>query len=222
MRLREYFAEKEQSEEDETEQEKKNVNNMVKEKKRSNFTPKPGRDKWLDSYIEAVKKDVVEGVESKIEMNLSGKEEKALKTLLMDDSIVIRPADKGSGIVVIDTEKYIESLEAEMEKSKSYKQASIEQYHTAEKLVRKTVNKMHMDGHIGKEMKKYLIPKLNKPGKLKGNPKLHKKGKPMRTIVSGRDTPTENMAEIAECQLNQYVEESPSFLKDTTDFLRGS
>ena len=219
MRLREYFAEKEQSEEDETEQEKKNVNNMVKEKKRSNFTPKPGRDKWLDSYIEAVKKDVVEGVESKIEMNLSGKEEKALKTLLMDDSIVIRPADKGSGIVVIDTEKYIESLEAEMEKSKSYKQASIEQYHTAEKLVRKTVNKMHMDGHIGKEMKKYLIPKLNKPGKLKGNPKLHKKGKPMRTIVSGRDTPTENMAEIAEGQLNQYVEEFPSFIKDTTDFL---
>ena len=42
----------------------------------------------------------------------------------------------------------------------------------------------------------------------------------MRTIVSENDTPTENMAEIAEGQLDQYVEESPSFIKDIQYFLR--
>ena len=34
-------------------------------------------------------------------MNITKQEEKALKELLYDDSIVIRPSDKTSGIVVI-------------------------------------------------------------------------------------------------------------------------
>ena len=68
-------------------------------------------------------------------------------------------------------------------------------------------------------MKKYLVPKFAKPGRLKGNPKLHKKKRPLRTIVNGIGTPTEKMAEVAEYQLNEYVEQSPSYIKDTTDFL---
>ena len=64
------------------------------------------------------------------------------------------------------------------------------------------------------------MPKLPKPGRLKGNPNLHKERKPLRTIVNGIGTPTEKMAEIAEFQLNEYVEQTPSYIKDTTDFLR--
>ena len=44
-------------------------------------------------------------------------------------------------------------------------------------------------------------------------------GAPMRTIVSGIDTPTERFAEVAEYELDQYVVESPSYLRDTTDFI---
>ena len=43
-------------------------------------------------------------------MNITNKEEKALKSILIDDTIIIRPADKGSGIVVMDTEKYVSGL----------------------------------------------------------------------------------------------------------------
>ena len=35
---------------------------------------------------------------------------------------IIRPADKGSGIVVVDREEYIKSLEEEMENSSSYEE----------------------------------------------------------------------------------------------------
>ena len=52
-----------------------------------------------------------------------------------------------------------------------------------------------------------------------GNPKLHKDHKPYRAIVNNIGTPTEKMAEIAEKELNEYVESTPSYLKDTTDFL---
>ena len=53
---------------------------------------------------------MIKGVRHKVEPNLSKTDQRALKDLLSDDSIVIRPADKGSGIVVIDTEEYVKNL----------------------------------------------------------------------------------------------------------------
>ena len=42
---------------------------------------------------------------------------------------------------------------------------------------------------------------------------------PMRTIVNGMNTATEKIAELAEYELNEYVITSPSFIRDTTDFI---
>ena len=78
---------------------------------------------------------------------------------------------------------------------------------------------MEKNGTIDTGMRKYLVPKYTRNGKLKGNPKLHKDHKPYRAIVNNIGTPTEKMAEIAEKELNEYVESTPSYLKDTTDFL---
>ena len=221
MRLREYFAGKEmESDEDDSSAEEDASLEFIKKKKKSNFTPKPGRNKWLDAYIEAVKKDVIDGIKQKVEMNITSREEKALRSILMDDTIIIRPADKGSGIVVMDVESYVSGLEKEVESSKSYVRASDTKYQEAEKLVKRTVNGMYKKGHISSEMRRYMVPKTAKPGRLKGNPKLHKKGNPMRTIVSGIGTPTEQMAEVAEKELEEFVRKSPSYIQDTTDFLR--
>ena len=51
-----------------------------------------------------------------------------MKSLLHDDSIIIRPADKGSGIVIMDTQKYIEGLEEEIQKGNSYEQTDADKY----------------------------------------------------------------------------------------------
>ena len=53
------------------------------------------------------------------------------------------------------------------------------------KEVKKLVNAMYRDGAISKDLHAYLIPRYLYPGKLKGNPKLHKKNTPYHTIVSG-------------------------------------
>ncbi|VDI75886.1 Hypothetical predicted protein [Mytilus galloprovincialis] len=80
---------------------------------------------------------------------------------------------------------------------------------------------MKKEGSISGEMKTYLIPKHPHPAKLKGNPKIHKQNKPYRTIVNGIGTATEKIAEIAEKELDNYVINSPSYIRDTTvtDFL---
>jgi len=48
------------------------------------------------------------------------KEQNAIKTLLNDATVVIRPADKGSGVMVVDTNTYITEMEKEMEMCDSY------------------------------------------------------------------------------------------------------
>ena len=41
------------------------------EKKESDFTPKPGRNKWLDMYIDEVNDEVIKGVRQKVKSNLT-------------------------------------------------------------------------------------------------------------------------------------------------------
>ena len=105
--------------------------------------------------------------------------------------ILIRTADKGSGIVVLDREEYIETLEKEMEQSSVYEMADNNRTGEAHKKVKKLVNKMNHDGLVSDDLKQYPTPRYVQKGKLKGNQKLHKTNAPYRTIASGIGTPTE-------------------------------
>ena len=71
-------------------------------------------------YITIVRNDIIEGLQRKGKWNMSRGEHEAFKRLLHDDNGIIRPADKGSGIVLMDKDKYLEGLHHEMEKSCSY------------------------------------------------------------------------------------------------------
>ena len=173
----------------------------------------------MDTYIELVKNDIVNNIKKGGKLNLSSDEKDAFYSLLHNENIVIRPADKGSGRVVVDKTEYIHRLHKEMTDSESYKEIPQELTETATKTVKQLVNKMFKEGVINKDLQQYLIPKYPKNGKLKGNQKLHKDGAPFRTIVSGVNTPTERMAEVAEHKLNDYVINSPTYIRDTTDFI---
>jgi hypothetical protein len=218
MRLREFFHDR-QSGVDENEDDQ-NPEEKFRIKKKSFFTPKKGRDVWLDLYIELVKNDVVGSLRKAGNLNVTKEENSAFMSLLHNKDIVIRPADKGSGIVIVNKSDYIDKLYQEMTDNKSYCQTDEDLTEASAKSVRSLVNKMHRDGAISKGLKQYLIPRYPAAGKLKGNPKLHKPGNPYRVIVSGVNSATEKIAEVAEHELNEYVVKSPSYLKDTTDFLQ--
>ena len=76
----------------------------------------------MDTYIDYVREDIISGLKANVKWNITKEEEIALKELLSDDTIVIRQTDKGSGVVVLDREDYIEKLNAELKDSKTYKQ----------------------------------------------------------------------------------------------------
>ena len=89
-----------------------------------------------------------------------------------------------------------------------------------ENKLKKKVESMYKGNLITKEMKGYLIPKGSRPGKVQGNPKMHKKNNPCRVIINGNKHSTENMTEIVENELAENVRNLNSYIKDTTDFLR--
>ena len=217
MRLRKFFYA--EGTEPQTKQDKNDPSEKFKVPKKSSFTPNKGRDMWLDMYIEMVKTDITNSLQKLGKLNISPGENDAFLSLLHNDDIVIRPADKGSGIVVLDKVKYIQSLQKEMEESDSYDVTDEDQTKKSLREVKKLVNKMYRDGAISQDMKQFLIPRYPKAGSLKGNPKLHKNNAPMRTIVNGMNTATEKLAELAEYELNEYVITSPSYIRDTTDFI---
>ena len=53
-------------------------------------------------------------------MNISEKEEAAMKELLNDDSKVIRPSDKSLGVVIINREDYEQNIQKELEDNGTY------------------------------------------------------------------------------------------------------
>ena len=68
------------------------VQEYSKLKTSSDWTPNSGRDRWLDMYVEQVRDDIIKGLSKDFKMNITNNEEKALRELLYDDSIVIRPS----------------------------------------------------------------------------------------------------------------------------------
>ena len=121
--------------------------------------------------------------------------------------------------MVVDSDTYVTEIEKEMDGCESYAQSGGNGQQDAVKAVKKVANILYREGHICQELKNYLIPKHPAQARLKGNPKVHKEGHPFRTIVNGIGTATENMAGVAERELNEFVEGTPSYIWDTSDFL---
>jgi predicted lactoylglutathione lyase len=65
---------------------------------------------------------VLNGLHRNFKMNITPSEEKAMKDLLNDPTIIIRPADKGSGIVILDANSYAGNLKQEIHDKSTYKE----------------------------------------------------------------------------------------------------
>jgi hypothetical protein len=163
-----------------------------------------------------VKNDIVASLTKSKSLNLSREENKAFHELLHNDKIWIRLADKGSGIVLVDKDDYINKLNTDIEQSDSYAGTDGDITYKDTKVVKKLVNKMLKDKHISKEMQQYLIPRYPRPGRIQCSPKIHKSKAPMRTIVNGIN----KLAEVAESELKEFVTTTPSYIQDTTYFLQ--
>ena len=120
--------------------------------------------------------------------NLSRSDRSALYNLQKREDIVIKPADKGSAVVVMDRDHYVTEAERQLNDSAFYKPLDHDPTQEFAKQVSDTVREMHDQGHISEKNMTYLIVDQHKAGRFYLLPKIHKAGNPGRPIVSAMAT----------------------------------
>jgi hypothetical protein len=118
----------------------------------------------------------------------------------------------------MDADKYKDEIESDLNDNTTYKQIDDRVILKTENKIKKLIEEMYKRNSVSKEMKAYLLPEDARPGRVQGNPKIHKNNHPLRGIINGQHTTTENIAEFIESELNENIKQLPSYIKDTTDF----
>ena len=150
--------------------------------------------------------------------NLSKEQMLALKNLEEDKNIVILPADKGNATVVLNKGNYHKKMEDLLEDS-SYRSLRSNPTARVEKKVADALKEVENKGCISTNLRKSLLNKYSTPPQLYGLPKIHKKGTPLRPIVSSIDSPTYKLAKHLANILQPLVGTTSSYVKDSEDFV---
>ena len=151
--------------------------------------------------------------------NISREEQKALENLRNYDDIIIKQADKGSAVVILDRGKYVAEAMRQLHDSEVY--ISLRDDPTADMIrkVNERVEKLHTDGYISQSTLQYLMVTNNATaGCFYLLPKIHKKNCPGHPVISGCNTPTEKISAFVDSQLKPLLSQIPSFVKDTNHF----
>ena len=227
MRLAEFFLDKKTSDD-----------SLVKNP--SSFTPKPGRNKELDTFLNNIR--IQEPNTNEVQQrtcNTSKPELDALSNLEKDRTIVIKEADKGGGVVIMDTEFYRQIMLAHLNDQNTYIPINpSDTPKVLEKIKRLTTRYCN---HLTEKETDFLTNFDSKESHIYGLPKIHKSkiissaiqqqnseiistpsppDLTIRPIIAGHSNPTSHLSHFIHLLLKDFLPLIPSFIKDTFDFLK--
>lgn len=168
LRLKEYFYE---DDDDSTQ----NLNEEQEQdlvRNKSDFNPKRGRNQTLDTVCKTLDNFQLSNVPRQTKSNLSKKEEQALKDLCDDDSIVIKEANKGGGVVIMNKAYYEVKILDMLNDPEYYKQVEENQEKKTLSKIKQFVNE-NLSNITTKE-RDYLINFDARESQFYGLPKVHK------------------------------------------------
>ena len=178
---------------------------------------KKNRDAAIDNYINTVNSKVHRESPARCASNLSRAERDAIGELQQARNLVIKRADKGSAVVVMNRNDYIAEALRQLNNTDHCTECDTDPTHSFAKEISDTLVKIHNCNGINKDMLNYLIPQDPRTARFYLLPKIHKAGNPGRPIVSGNGSPTERISEFVDSYLNPLVSHIPSYIQDTTD-----
>lgn len=210
LRLREYFLDKPSNSDD------------ARPRPKYDWTPNTRRDNCLDLYIAAVQKDILKQYRKggKKSHNLTKSERESLKSLSTRSDIVIKPADKGGAIVILNTNDYIQEGNRQLNDPNFYEHLTGDPTPRYAKIVSSTLEELLKGGKITANEHKLLKPAHPSLGRFYMLPKIHKTGNPGRPIISGVGTITEPISGYVDELIRHIPLSLSSYIKDTTHFLR--
>ncbi|NJL55419.1 hypothetical protein HC928_09700 [bacterium] len=160
--------------------------------------------------------------------NLTREERTALLELSTDPRIIIKPADKGSCVVIMDREAYIKEAHRQLHNSKYYISIPAPIFKHTIPLINNTLQDMLVDGAISQKQydflratgddrprQFYILPKIHKPRDKWPSTDMPE-GRP---IVSDTGSESYRVAKFINSFIRPISMSHPSFIKDTYDFV---
>ena len=206
-------------------------------KNKGTFTPERGRSRTLDIIIDNLARIPVTSSEKR-KHNLTKEESTALKRLRENGDIIIKEADKGSGVVIMNKEFYVRKIDLLLSDTTTYREISENLDTTIMKKMKSFTTKHKRI--LTKKEAQFISEFPAKTSRLYGLPKLHKsamitaaKGTQsdtvvriidpddltFRPIVAGPACPTHRLSQFLDIILKPLLSHIRSYIKDTMDFL---
>ena len=209
-------------------------------KNKSEFIPPTKRNLALDKFSKNVENlPLTNATTHHPRNNVSSLERKAIESLSNDNSIVIKEADKGGAVIIMDQTHYKEMVEDILNDGNYYrklendpKKQDLIQYNKLldkHKLCLNQKELQYLQKFEIKDSQFYGLPKIHKSKSIKeacenpASPNINVPGVTdlkLRPIVAGPSCLTNRLSNFLDIILKPLTKEIPSFLKDTTDFLR--
>ena len=191
---------------------------------KSDWCPTTDSDPAIESFCKTVRKEVLKEIHfskkrKRVHGNLNSKSMDTIIRLARDPNIVIKKADKGSSICIMNTVDYLHECERQLADKNFYLLCEQDLTETHCKQVNSMVLTLYNHGSINTKVKKYLWAQKCSPGRFYILPKIHKFKLAGRPIVSANNAPTERLSEFCDAILNKYTPLSKSYVRDTTDFM---
>lgn len=175
----------------------------------------------LDTYINVTTREILEHQPPPTKCNnLTYGEFQALKNLRSNNDLVIKPADKGGAIVLMDRQNYINEGLRQLNNPQFYKEIKRNPTKKNTDDIWKFLNILKEKKLLPQHHINFLIPKNCRTPLFYLLPKIHKKNNPGRPIVSACDSPTEKLSMFIDSYLKPLTLKVDSYIKDTTDFLQ--
>ena len=197
---------------------------------RHKSTWNPPTDQELEKILDTLSDNIKKLTSRTAPPNLSRRELKAIRDLKkLGNKIVIKPADKGSAVVIMNRQDYIAEGERQLSNQLHYRQLECSIAPENSLLISQIFDKLQDKGLIDAGQACYLKGDIKpSPRGMYMLPKIHKpidkwpEGSPLppgRPIVSDCSSESHNSAEYVDYFLAPLATSHKSYLKDTTDFL---
>ena len=187
---------------------------------RSKFNPR-NKDAAIELYISKLEEEIMKiSANGQNFRNISREEYLASKNLKSDQSIVIKEADKGSGVVVWDRGDYIREAQGQLGDSEVYRKVDDDPSDRLQQIISETLGAIKERGDIDDSTLDYLMVNNPKLGRFYLLPKIHKRlnSVPGRPVISNCGFFTENISEFLDHQLQPLAKKVTSYIKDTNRF----
>ena len=150
---------------------------------------------------------------------MTKREPQALNTLENITDIVIKLADKGGALVIMDSKDYFAEDLRQLNDRNCYEKLNRNPTEEHENLVNNTIDDLISENAIDEVTASFLRPKKSRTPKFYMLPKIHKEGMPGQPVVSSVSSPTEKISAFADEFLKPIAQELPSYIKDTTHLI---